>query len=348
MLSIYNALEINNVKSSSVFGSLNVIGSCFDYGSVCEAKLIPNHYKRGMRTWWTRRSQGVFDKDCNHVEALSDIRSERRIWWPNEETYLTLSEAKFEHYDQAFYGGTIYDHFGHFLLDSLSRLYPILNEVRSRNSPILFHYPLDSLDRENVLNGYVGEFFTLLGLAHEKIVFIDKPLLVSKLYYHEATFSDANFVSDSIKSSYPCLSQKTKTAKRGFISKSKLQSGTGFTSQGEEIDEIFGSLGFDVIYPESIPLQEQIDIVQSYDVLIGFPSSFFHLKLFCKEGAKLIIMFPEIEEFLHTNFLNIDVGAEFYDAYIPLAAEPVDAPPGFAKGFKLELSQVYEIARLFC
>tara|TARA_R100001510_G_C7656996_1_gene217980 strand:+ start:25949 stop:26995 length:1047 start_codon:yes stop_codon:yes gene_type:complete len=348
MLSIYNALEINNIKSSSVFGSLNVIDSCIDYGSVCEAKLIPNHYKRGMRTWWTRRSQGVFDKDCNHVEALSDIRSERRIWWPNEETHLALSEAKFEHYDQAFYGGTIYDHFGHFLLDSLSRLYPILNEVRSSNSPILFHYPLDSLDRENVLNGYVGDFFALLGLAHEKIVFIDKPLLVSKLYYHEATFSDANFVSDSIKSSYPCLSQKNKTAKRGFISKSKLQSGTGFTSQGEEIDEIFGSLGFDVIYPESIPLQEQIDIVQSYDVLIGFPSSFFHLKLFCKEGAKLIIMFPEIEEFLHTNFLNIDVGAEFYDSYIPLAAEPVDAPLGFAKGFKLELSQVYEIARLFC
>ncbi|GFD86054.1 hypothetical protein KUL150_21130 [Alteromonas sp. KUL150] len=348
MLSIYNALEINSFKSPFVFGSLNVTDSCIGNRSICEAKLIPNHYKRGMRTWWTRRSQGVFDKDGNHLEALSDIRSERRIWWPNEETYSTLSTAQFERYDEAFYGGTIYDHFGHFLLDSLSRLYPILNEVRASNSPILFHYPLDSLDREKVLNSYVGEFLAILGLAHEKIVFIDKPLLVSKLYYHGATFSDANFVTDSIKSSYPCLSQKPKVAKRGFISKSKLQAGTGFTSQGEEIDEIFESLGFDIIYPESIPLQDQIDIMQSYDVLLGFPSSFFHLKLFCKEGAKLLIMFPEIDEFLHTNFLNIDVGAEFYDSYIPLAAETADAPPGFAKGFKLELSQIYEIARLFC
>lgn len=348
MLSIYNALEINNFKSSSVFGSLNIVEGSSGRQYIEEAKLIPSYYKRGMRTWWTRRSQGVFDKDFQHVATLSDMRSERKIWWPNEETYATLSEAQFQNYEEAFYGGTIYDHFGHFLLDSLSRLYPILNEVRDSNSPILFHYPLDSLDREKVLKGYVGEFLTLLGLAHKKIVFINEPLLVNKLYFHEATFSDANFVSDSIKSSYPCLSHKPKTAKKGFISKSKLQSGTGFTSQGEEIDEIFESLGFDVIYPESIALQEQIDIVQSYDVLIGFPSSFFHLKLFCKEGAKLIIMFPEIDEFLHTNFLNIDVGAAFYDSYIPLAAEPVDAPPGFAKGFKLELSQVYEIARLFC
>ncbi|RDV26562.1 glycosyltransferase family 61 protein [Alteromonas aestuariivivens] len=344
MLSFFNAVEISKLKPSSIFGQLNIVRDDSQEKQLKDAHLVPSYYKKGMRSWWTRRAQGVFDQNFVHVSELSDIRAERKIWWPTDETRAELTNAQFDVLDEAFYGGTIYDHFGHFVLDSLSRLYPLLPAIHASDKPVVFHYPRDSISVEQIQNGYMGAFFDLLEIEFNRIIFLDNPLKIKSLTYHSPTFSDANFTVAEVNKHFPTLSDVKKSSRRGFVSKSKLKTGTAYPTQGLEIDQIFESMGFDIIYPETLNLKDQVDIIQSYDLLVGFPSSFFHLKLFCKNGARLVIMFPDIDEILHVNFLNIDIGAGFSDFFIPVESSPVESPEGFAKAFDVELYQVYELA----
>ncbi len=106
MISFYNALEISNQQATNVFGQLNLQDVPVQVEEVKNAYLVPCYYKKGMRTWWTRRAQGVFDSAFNHIEVLSDIRGERKIWWPTEETESVLNNADFIDLDSAYYGGT--------------------------------------------------------------------------------------------------------------------------------------------------------------------------------------------------------------------------------------------------
>jgi hypothetical protein len=69
--------------------------------------------------------------------------------------------------------------------------------------------------------------------------------------------------------------------------------------------------------------------------------------LFCSDGAKLKIMFPEIDEYLHINFLNIDVASNFNDQFIPLTGKEAKSMEGFAKSFSVELAEVFEVASAF-
>lgn len=346
MITFYNSLELNKYKQRCVFGELKVEKIANGRMVFEETKLMPSTYIRGARTWWTRRTQGVFDSNGKHIKVLSDMRADRHIWWPTTELIEAMGTYEFEEIKIAYFGGTIYDHFGHFLLDSLSRLYPLLDEIKTNSLPIIFHFAKDSIEEKSLLEGYVGHFFNLLGVSHTRLIFITEPMKCGTLITHSPTFSDTNFSVQKIHELFPKLSIKDKSKKRGFVSKSKLTSGTGTTNQAFEIDEIFSSFGFDIIHPELLPLEQQIDVMQSYDVLVGFPSSFFHLKLFCSDGAKLCIMFPELSEFLHINFLNIDVSCSYFDLFVPLTASEQISPAGFAKGFAIELSEIMELAKI--
>jgi len=83
----------------------------------------------------------------------------------------------------AIYCGLIFPHYGHFLSESIHRLWPI--DRLPSNLPLLFIplstdlYSIDSISRNH---RYIIEFFALLDIPLERIHILTEPISVSQLY----------------------------------------------------------------------------------------------------------------------------------------------------------------------
>jgi hypothetical protein len=304
---------------------------------------VPNAFSAPLRPraandWWTGMAMGFFSEQFRHIEALSDKRQDREIFWPDEESRRTIRNGgavRIEH--DAIYGGTLYKQFGHTITDSLARLYPFLSDKRFDHLPIIFQCP-----SEAQWQAFVGSSLaSALSLSARNIIWANGPLSIRTLHYCDPLFQDGNFASAFLHKSMSELvplhgnkQHKAKSARRrkiAYISRSRLSSGTNHVVNEEDIDHLAEKYGMDVIYPEIMSVVDQIDIYGDYDVVCGFPSSFFHVKLFHRNPCDIVVLVPDKPDALHINFVNIDVASSFDDRFAIVRADERDVKEGFTR-----------------
>jgi hypothetical protein len=341
------ALDFFKINADSILGSRLSIAGPSSFHAVQDAMLMPTHYVGGTPKWWLRRQQGVFANDGRHIEKLSDRRGERFIWWPGSELRKKAEGADFLDYDSGVYGGTIYLHFGHFLLDSLSRIYPFLNKFGTIKGPIFFHaQPLDG-EIDILSIPHIKGIFEYLSLDREKIVLVDRPIKVKNLEYSDATFFDGIFSSLSL--GWNIESKKTEkripylSKKIAYVSRSKLKTGTSYISNSIDVDKLMEKKGFKVIFPETLSISEQISIFNEFDLLCGFPSSFFHLKTIAQSRPPILYFIPQCQESIHINFLNIDLSLGFNDQFCSMKAELQPTPEKFVRAFSMDIREIEHV-----
>ena len=129
-------------------------------GFILSPKIVRN--ERGILTW----EAGVFDKQKQYVPNTSM----REIPFEN----LTFP-TNCEQVDKTvIWGGLLYDHYGHFLLQSTTRLYYYLKH-NPNNFPIVFAVYNTKIAR------YIWDFFELCHIAKDKVIFLDKTTQFKKI-----------------------------------------------------------------------------------------------------------------------------------------------------------------------
>ena len=103
-----------------------------------------NRAHHGHKRWWLDLNHGVIDHNGQLIEALNDKRGERHFFYPQPDRLEAVRSGtgiSVEPISKDFvlYGGTLFDHFGHLLLD-LNRTYQLLRLFRDHKDPIWFHY----------------------------------------------------------------------------------------------------------------------------------------------------------------------------------------------------------------
>jgi capsular polysaccharide biosynthesis protein len=171
------------------------------------------------------------------------------------------------------YGGCLFDHFGHFIWESLSRLYT-LREYREY--PVLFITP----------DGGYGKFIKLLGVDNE-IRLINAQTSVEKLLYSPPGSSlEPLYITDEQISAlkYYHFNTNDKNLNRKiWLSRSRLLFGTVFNEPA--IEKILAKIGYAIIYPETLSLPEQVKLISTADIVAGFDGSQFYSLLFAAELA---------------------------------------------------------------
>jgi capsular polysaccharide biosynthesis protein len=177
------------------------------------------------------------------------------------------------------YGGCLFRHFGHFIWESLSRLYTIR---QCKESPILFISPDD---------GY-REFFKLLGVNNE-IFLINVPSSVENLIYsHPGSSLAPLYITDEQINAlkyYNFNKNKKNTNEKIWLSRSKLLFGTVINELS--IEKILAIIGYKIIYPEMLLLQEQVRLISTSDIVAGFDGSQFYSLLFAEDISSKIHIF---------------------------------------------------------
>ncbi|WP_076957927.1 glycosyltransferase 61 family protein [Teichococcus deserti] len=257
-----------------------------------------------------------------------------------------MENTDFVSHDTGLYGGTIYAHFGHFILDSLSRIYPALSSSKRIEGRIFFHaQPLDG-GSDILSQPHIRSIFELLSINLRDIIIIDRPMKIKSLEYYEPTFFDGLFASPSLGARQPPLEKATtgigSPQKPCFISRSQLKTGTSHISNSNEIDALMSQAGFEVIFPEALDINEQVALFDRFDLICGFPTSFFHLKALSSATTPIFCLVPNGKGALHVNFLNIDLALGLGDKFCLLDAEPQPPPENFVRSFSIDIKQVNE------
>lgn len=163
------------------------------------------------------------------------------------------------------YGGILFNHFGHFILESLCRLYayPMVRKL----DPFVLFYSQWGMPRYLEKNNFINQILTGLGIPVDRLIFVDKVakireviIPIQKYGFGFTRRPDELFVkfvrSFRLKYKAPRGFEK---AEKIYVSRSNLQSKG--KQIGEKIFEAYlANEGYRIFYPEQHTFIEQLTV----------------------------------------------------------------------------------------
>jgi hypothetical protein len=316
------------------------------------ARMVPTRStgKSGPR-WWDARRQGGLDRQGHPIDALTDRRGSRLIY-PLPQPTGDLNELPATRMARplALYGGTLFEHFGHLLLD-LTRTYQLLRLFRRSTEPIWFHYPEQTKKStvrskgsagDEQIHPLVDEWLRCLGIR-KRVRLIRRSLetsmlMSSSVLYRDQEFVTADFPEAARAALAPRLRKRLLKVERrpgriAYFSRHKLQQGTTcFEGEQEVVDALAGLPNVDVICAEELSIREKLKLFRRYALITGFPQAALHLKYFVpyRQPSELasLFLFTAGPRSLNSNWVNLDRVYSFGDRLLDCTPSP--APAGEA------------------
>lgn len=186
-----------------------------------------------------------------------------------------------------FFIGSIHRHFGHFLVEGLSRLWAIDYIPRDIKDNMSFLVYEDSLPE------FAIRLLELLGIPLQKIVHAPKHAIIERLFVPDISYKTHHWASGLMQSTYDKISSSVAPqSKRGRkIYLSRKHTSDRPLDNENRIEDIFSSFGFDIISPEKLSIEEQVATVKDAIIIAGPVGSQMYLSSFSK-AKKTIVLAP--------------------------------------------------------
>jgi hypothetical protein len=188
------------------------------------------------------------------------------------------------------YGGLLLNNFGHFLLESLGRLWAY-HLCKSFNPYILFYAPWGIPDYRRSKH-FVNQLFKGFGIPVERIIFLTEMVQFKNVIVPEQKYGygmcrtpDSTFLQfvRSFKPGNQLFGRKS-TADKVYVSRSQLPFGQGRPLGETLFENYLQANGYVVIYPEQLTIYEQVAIYSNAKKIV-----------FCDGGAMYsCILLPDI------------------------------------------------------
>lgn len=186
------------------------------------------------------------------------------------------------------YVGIIPFHFGHFLTEHLDRAY-------YRKSDVIYAFANNGFDMKQA-EPYFFDVLEVLGIPRNRIAVLSSPVRFERVIVPESVINYSHFNSPVFADMFdnleldPCIPHY---GDKIYLSRSKM--GKRKIYGEEKIQEIFRKNGFEIIYPETLPIKHQISIVHRAKILAGLAGTALHLALFMKRGRTVIQIMRNID-----------------------------------------------------
>lgn len=182
------------------------------------------------------------------------------------------------------YGGHWMGQFGHFLLESLTTLWP---EATDSYAGVVFHrWPPEPPDvshhgwQERLVEraGWTVPVH-IIGNTHTTVEDLRIPTRAYRL--HRGALPEAVRVWERIA--------LTGAPERPvFLSRSRLEHDERRIPGSEQLDQQLASLGCEVVHPQELSIDDQLAVVSRATTLVGVSGSQLHLSVFAAPGTKVI------------------------------------------------------------
>lgn len=184
--------------------------------------------------------------------------------------------------------GNVHRHFGHVLLEGLTRLWA------------LRHFSGDPSIRfaiyEDEIKPFALKLLELAGVDLSRIVTIPKAAIVEKLIVPSPAMRSHRWITAQQMDVWSAISAKVAGASQAaptrkvYLSRKRIPDRP--LSNELEVEDFFVKQGFEVVCPETIDLEEQIKIASESCVLAGPVGSQMYLAAFQQKNAGLFVVAP--------------------------------------------------------
>lgn len=259
---------------------------------------------------------GVVDSDGNYVD-LSAIPGRVQYAYPFENA---------EYRDETVvYCGYLVNHWGHFLIEGVTRLWYFLENDRRVDKYVFF---LDEYEEREIKGNY-REFLELLKIW-DRLEIINRPttyreVIVPELGIHMRAAYTPKLVKVFDAAADSVLPDPGwETPEKIYFSRSQFQKGLPFESGYDTLDNFFAKNGYTILYPEKVPLSRMIHYIRNSKVVASLSGSLPHNMLFANQGQRVEI----VERLVISDDNQTDVNrmrqlqVTYIDASIPIY--PVD------------------------
>ena len=216
--------------------------------------------------------------------------------------------------EEVCYCGYLIRHWGHFLLDVVSRLWYAVEHDDEVSSYVFI---VKEFKEESITGNYL-EFFRLLGIAN-KVKLINAPTRFRKVLVPESAFVKKKYYSKKfisvfdrvITTAYKCeinaLPEKVYLSRNHFRGKN-IEMGLDF------VDHYFRKNGFEIVYPEEVSLSQLIRMLQAAKVCASESGTLTHNFLFAQQGKEVIIVERQVT--INDYQCNVDIIKDLHPIYI--------------------------------
>ncbi len=195
--------------------------------------------------------------------------------------------------DVYIYIGIIHYHIGHFLLSTISRLW---SDVRARfpTAKFLFQGNRDTSFWFSVT--YIRTIFAALDLSETDFVRFERPVRIRRLILPFPSFEEASFAHRAYARVCNKIGQRlagnliaSPNDRPVYLSKTRLKGGVRrLVNEGEICDRLERE-GVEIVFPETLSLQEQAAMWFNRPYICGITGSAFHLGVFAP-GRNVLMM----------------------------------------------------------
>jgi capsular polysaccharide biosynthesis protein len=167
------------------------------------------------------------------------------------------------------YGGTLFHHFGHFLVESLARAWWLRHVP---DQPVAWHAHGRPLGAHN------QAIFALLGLRAPSAPPLMEPVIVDELTVPAPGAIMGRWLSAAQASALGvCPSGPPRPERRVWLSRSRLSEDRGSIEGETSLEAVLAEHGWDIVAPETLTVPEQLSALAGAGEIAGFMGSAFHL-----------------------------------------------------------------------
>lgn len=238
------------------------------------------------------------------------------------------------------YCGYMVNHWGHFLIEGVTRLWYFLEQDASVDKYVFF---LDEGEQRQIQGNY-REFFQLLGIW-DKLEFINRPTTFRRVIVPDRGIHMRQGYAPKLLGVFDRIAENVRpqpdwdTPEKIYFSRSQFQKGQPFEFGFDALDNFFAKNGYTILYPEKVPLSRMIHYIRSCQVVATLSGTLPHNMLFARSGQKVEI----IERLVINNDNQTDVNrmrdldVVYVDANIPVYT--IDFVGPFIMGYTPELQR---------
>lgn len=252
----------------------------------------------------------LYDREGRRIDATALVRYDAngapQFWraapqLPSTKTYLTIAEP-------VVYQSILFNHWGHFLLESIARLAGKLERPDLADLPSIFTWqsprPLPAIDAFLAAAGQTLRPYEASGAR----VRLAKCFAPAATFAHEG-YADPRHLEAPHRVARRLLTSGARDERPVYFSRARLAqsaSGRGGVANEAEFEARLAEHGVRIVHMQELGLAEQIGVVNAHRQFLGLWGSALHNLMFSLRG-------PEVESFvlidegrLPANFLLVD------------------------------------------
>lgn len=248
--------------------------------------IILPAYKEGNKNA-SQGAGGVIDSNNKYIKLSAQL-AHNMVDRVNKKYNISKYDVTYIN-ETVVYLNHFYKHWGHFLIDIISRMWYIIQNPNKYK--VVFTDKLGGCEK---IEGNYLELLKIFGLKEENIIYIDHPTRFKKIIIPECSIYPGKYFTKEFKKIFKHISNNVedniKIPEKIYLSRSLFKKSLEKEIGESSIEKFFNDNDYVSIHPERLPLREQIQYYKNSKEIVCINGTLSHNIVFSRDKTKIIII----------------------------------------------------------